>query len=111
MHFLHLLGLDTHGHAFRPDSRPYLETLERVDRGVRRAVEAMEARCPDGRTAYLFTSDHGMSDKVREGEELDRFVFFKFHLRRAPTAPAIRARRRRRMWPGARECAARCPAE
>lgn len=67
LHFLHLLGLDTNGHAFRPGSLQYLHNIESVDRGIKRVFDEMEKRFPDGRTAYLFTSDHGMSDKGSHG--------------------------------------------
>jgi phosphatidylinositol glycan class N len=67
VHFLHLLALDTHGHTFKPNSLQYIDTIRRVDAGIERAVSEMEARFPDGRTAYLFTSDHGMSDKGSHG--------------------------------------------
>lgn len=67
MHFLHLLGLDTHGHGFRPNSRQYYANIALVDRGIERVFNEMEKRFPDGRTAYVFTSDHGMSDKGSHG--------------------------------------------
>ncbi len=35
-----------------------------MDRLVRTVYERMQALHPDGRTAYVFTSDHGMSEKV-----------------------------------------------
>jgi hypothetical protein len=38
--------------------------VEHVDHLVRTVYERMEALFPDGRTAYVFTSDHGMSEKV-----------------------------------------------
>ena len=67
LHFLHLLGIDTNGHAFRPASRQYLNNIASVDAGVERMVEVMERRFPDKQTAYVFTADHGMSDKGSHG--------------------------------------------
>ena len=61
--FLHLLGCDTNGHAHRPYSEIYLNNINLVDRGVESTVKLMEEYFPDGKTAYVFTSDHGMSNK------------------------------------------------
>ena len=61
--FLHLLGCDTNGHAHRPFSPIYLSNIEVVDSGVKATVELVEKLFPDQRTAYVFTADHGMSEK------------------------------------------------
>ncbi|KAJ3022134.1 Glycosyl phosphatidyl inositol anchor synthesis [Thoreauomyces humboldtii] len=67
--FLHLLGLDTNGHAHRPYSREYLENIELVDRGVKAATETLERFYNhDGRTSYIFTADHGMSNQGNHGD-------------------------------------------
>ncbi|XP_063306628.1 GPI ethanolamine phosphate transferase 1 [Pelobates fuscus] len=61
--FLHLLGLDTNGHAHRPGSREYKENVRKVDEGVKEIVELIEAFYGnDDKTAFIFTSDHGMTD-------------------------------------------------
>ncbi|CAH1269894.1 PIGN [Branchiostoma lanceolatum] len=61
--FLHLLGIDTSGHAYRPMSREYLENIRLVDAGIQKTVKLMEEFFQhDGQTAYVFTSDHGMTD-------------------------------------------------
>uniref|UniRef100_A0A8C5Q2Q9 GPI ethanolamine phosphate transferase 1 n=1 Tax=Leptobrachium leishanense TaxID=445787 RepID=A0A8C5Q2Q9_9ANUR len=61
--FLHLLGLDTNGHAHRPGSREYRENVRKVDEGVKEIVELIEAFYGnDDKTAFIFTSDHGMTD-------------------------------------------------
>jgi phosphatidylinositol glycan class N len=66
--FLHLLGLDTSGHGFRPYSKEYLNNLKVVDKGVQEIVELMEAFYNDDRTAFVFTADHGMSDWGSHGD-------------------------------------------
>eukprot|EP00249_Psilotum_nudum_P011587 c23256_g1_i4 orf=166-2523(+) len=66
--FLHLLGCDTNGHAHRPHSSIYLNNIGVVDRGVQETYQLMEDYFPDGRTAYVFTADHGMSDKGSHGD-------------------------------------------
>uniref|UniRef100_A0A674E741 GPI ethanolamine phosphate transferase 1 n=1 Tax=Salmo trutta TaxID=8032 RepID=A0A674E741_SALTR len=61
--FLHLLGIDTNGHAHRPMSQEYLENIRLVDSGVKELVSMVEDIFDnDGRTAYVFTSDHGMTN-------------------------------------------------
>ncbi len=67
IHFLHLLALDTHGHAYKPHSSQYLNSIRRVDVGIEKAVAEVGRLFPDGRTAFIFTSDHGMSDKGSHG--------------------------------------------
>ncbi|XP_075441993.1 GPI ethanolamine phosphate transferase 1 isoform X2 [Ascaphus truei] len=61
--FLHLLGLDTNGHAHRPGSREYKENVKKVDEGVKEMVALIEDFYGnDAKTAFVFTSDHGMTD-------------------------------------------------
>uniref|UniRef100_H3CRR9 GPI ethanolamine phosphate transferase 1 n=1 Tax=Tetraodon nigroviridis TaxID=99883 RepID=H3CRR9_TETNG len=61
--FLHLLGIDTNGHAHRPMSQQYLNNIGLVDSGVAEMVSIIEDFFDhDGRTAYVFTSDHGMTN-------------------------------------------------
>ncbi|XP_056376960.1 GPI ethanolamine phosphate transferase 1 isoform X2 [Hyla sarda] len=61
--FLHLLGLDTNGHAHRPGSREYKDNVKKVDEGVKEMVTLIEDFYEnDGKTAFIFTSDHGMTD-------------------------------------------------
>ncbi|EMR08134.1 hypothetical protein PNEG_03572 [Pneumocystis murina B123] len=66
--FLHLLGLDTTGHSYRPYSKEYLNNIKVVDSGVKKIVEFIENYYNDGKTAWIFTSDHGMSDLGTHGD-------------------------------------------
>lgn len=66
--FLHLLGLDTTGHAHRPYSKQYLHNIKIVDQGVQEITELMEEFYADGKTAFVFTADHGMSDWGSHGD-------------------------------------------
>ncbi|XP_074135145.1 GPI ethanolamine phosphate transferase 1 isoform X2 [Sminthopsis crassicaudata] len=61
--FLHLLGIDTNGHAHRPSSREYKDNIRKVDDGVKEIVSLLEDFYEnDGKTAFVITSDHGMTD-------------------------------------------------
>ncbi|KAM5222393.1 GPI ethanolamine phosphate transferase 1 [Ctenodactylus gundi] len=61
--FLHLLGIDTNGHAHRPSSREYKDNIKIVDDRVKEIVSMFkDFYGHDGKTAFIFTSDHGMTD-------------------------------------------------
>ncbi|KAF1809247.1 PigN-domain-containing protein [Eremomyces bilateralis CBS 781.70] len=66
--FLHLLGLDTTGHGFRPYSKEYLHNIKVVDAGLKRVTALIDNFYNDGKTAYIFTADHGMSDWGSHGD-------------------------------------------
>ncbi|OAA80810.1 ATP release protein [Akanthomyces lecanii RCEF 1005] len=66
--FLHLLGIDTTGHSYRPYSKEYLHNIQVVDQGVKEMTELIDKFYGDDRTAYIFTADHGMSDWGSHGD-------------------------------------------
>ncbi|KAK3334247.1 LOW QUALITY PROTEIN: GPI ethanolamine phosphate transferase 1 [Neurospora tetraspora] len=66
--FLHLLGLDTTGHSYRPYSKEYLNNIKIVDQGVKEVAELFRDFYRDDRTAFVFTADHGMSDWGSHGD-------------------------------------------
>ena len=68
--FLHLLGIDTNGHAHKPASDEYQENIKLVDEGIERMEQLFEDYFHDGQTAYIFTADHGMTDWGSHGAGL-----------------------------------------
>ncbi|XP_039283685.1 GPI ethanolamine phosphate transferase 1 isoform X2 [Nilaparvata lugens] len=68
--FLHLLGTDVAGHANKPHSREYKDTIVNVDAGIESVVKQVEHFFSDKDTAYIFTSDHGMTDWGSHGAGL-----------------------------------------
>ena len=65
--FLHLLGMDTSGHVHKPNSVRFTENLKFVDRGVSEIVKLFEEKFNDNETAFIFTSDHGMTNRGSHG--------------------------------------------
>ncbi|CAI2305360.1 unnamed protein product [Caenorhabditis sp. 36 PRJEB53466] len=76
--FLHLLGIDTNGHGNKPRSRQYIENIKVVDSGIERVHKLVEEFFGDQKTAWLFTSDHGMTDWGSHGAGSDEEVHTPF---------------------------------
>lgn len=71
--FLHLLGLDTTGHSYRPHGPEYHRNIRVVDYVVSETVRLLDEFYEDDKaTSFVFTADHGMSSKGNHGDgELD----------------------------------------
>ncbi|VDK48767.1 unnamed protein product [Anisakis simplex] len=62
MFFLHFLGIDVNGHSSKPYSSDYITNLVFVDNAIRNVSNLMANYFNDNKTAFIFTSDHGMTD-------------------------------------------------
>jgi phosphatidylinositol glycan class N len=67
--FCHFLGIDTNGHAHRPNSDDYLNNIVLVDKLVEKVYNLLEDFYErDGKTSFIVTADHGMSNKGAHGD-------------------------------------------
>jgi phosphatidylinositol glycan class N len=65
---LHFVGVDTAGHASRPHSRAYRDAVRFVDTLIPLVERIVREVTGDDRTAYIFTSDHGMGARGSHGD-------------------------------------------
>ncbi|KAH0832285.1 Phosphatidylinositolglycan class N-domain-containing protein [Lanmaoa asiatica] len=66
--FLHLLGVDTTGHSYRPHSKEYMMNIRVVDGIIREAEKLISDFYEDEETSFIFTADHGMSNIGNHGD-------------------------------------------
>lgn len=69
--FLHLLGIDTAGHGYKPHSKEYVDNIHLVDQKIQEISNMIEETYKDNGTAFVFTSDHGMTDWGSHGSGSD----------------------------------------
>eukprot|EP00834_Sanchytrium_tribonematis_P007063 NODE_588_length_5657_cov_0.948183.p1 type:complete len:610 gc:universal NODE_588_length_5657_cov_0.948183:3898-2069(-) len=77
--FFHFCGVDSAGHAFRPHSKEYINTVKQVDAYLEEievlfnefygtTESAEEFQKIDHETTWIYTADHGMSDRGSHGD-------------------------------------------
>ncbi|CAI5439744.1 unnamed protein product [Caenorhabditis angaria] len=76
--FLHLLGIDTNGHGNKPHSTQYIENIRVVDDGIGKTAQLISEYFNDSKTAFIFTSDHGMTDWGSHGAGTNQEVLTPF---------------------------------
>ncbi|TKR93525.1 hypothetical protein L596_007961 [Steinernema carpocapsae] len=69
--FLHLLGLDSNGHGYKPYSEKYIDNIRVVDEGIQNIVKLFDKFYGDNKTAFILTADHGMTDWGSHGSGTD----------------------------------------
>uniref|UniRef100_A0AC35G6A4 GPI ethanolamine phosphate transferase 1 n=1 Tax=Panagrolaimus sp. PS1159 TaxID=55785 RepID=A0AC35G6A4_9BILA len=76
--FMHLLGLDTNGHGFKPYSKQYIDNIATVDYGIEQISKLFYEYFGDNSTAFIFTADHGMTDWGSHGSGTDDEILTPF---------------------------------
>ncbi|XP_017009067.2 GPI ethanolamine phosphate transferase 1 [Drosophila takahashii] len=64
---VYLADSDIAAHRFKPHSKKFYKKLQHTQKGIRTTYELFERVFNDSRTAYLMTSDHGMSNDGNHG--------------------------------------------
>ncbi|XP_050294531.1 GPI ethanolamine phosphate transferase 1 [Anthonomus grandis grandis] len=60
--FLHLLGIDTAGHGYKPESDEYNTNIKLVDKNIKMISKMFSDVFKDNATSFVFTADHGMTN-------------------------------------------------
>ena len=66
--YFHFGGIDATGHSHRPYSHEYMNNILVVDEYVKNITNTVDIFFGDDGTAFLFTSDHGMTDRGAHGD-------------------------------------------
>ncbi|EDV53415.1 GPI ethanolamine phosphate transferase 1 [Drosophila erecta] len=64
---VYLADMDIAAHRFGPLTKEFFKKLQYTQRGIRNTYELFERVFNDSKTAYLLTSDHGMSNEGTHG--------------------------------------------
>ncbi|XP_017145511.1 GPI ethanolamine phosphate transferase 1-like [Drosophila miranda] len=75
---VYLLDIDKAGHVFTPLHREYQKRLYLTQKRIRETYDLFENAFNNSRTAYLMTSDHGMSDVGHHGGGSDMEIEMPF---------------------------------
>lgn len=51
----------------------FVENLREVDKGIAKVTDLFNRIYPDGQTAFLFTADHGMTNKGETRTQIDKW--------------------------------------
>ncbi|KAH8359393.1 hypothetical protein KR093_006508 [Drosophila rubida] len=71
MFLIYLGDLDLAGHSAKPNTEDYLKILNNTQAGIEEMYDLFERTFKDKRTAYLMTSDHGMTDSGKSASTFD----------------------------------------
>ncbi|EDW24048.1 GL23922 [Drosophila persimilis] len=77
---VYLFDLDKAGHVFTPLKPEFRKKLYATQKQIRKTYDLFESAFNDSRTAYLMTSDHGMSDTGYHGGGTDPEIEMPFFL-------------------------------
>ncbi|KAF6216689.1 hypothetical protein GE061_001035 [Apolygus lucorum] len=69
--FFHFIGIDMAGHKSKPFSESYNKHIQLTDDIIQQIVQIFNDYFKDQSTAYVFTSDHGMTDWGSHGAGSD----------------------------------------
>ncbi|CAG9859115.1 unnamed protein product [Phyllotreta striolata] len=71
VYFLHLLGIDTAGHGYKPHSSQYEDNIKLVDSRIETITKLFNTVYNESENVFVFTADHGMTDWGSHGTGTD----------------------------------------